>query len=652
MRTVLDYRRDIDGLRAISILFVLGFHFFSRYLSGGFIGVDVFFVISGFLISTIIFHELENGTFSYVTFYSRRIRRIFPALLLMLIVVYALGWFVLLSNEFKQLGKHITGGISFMANLILWSEDGYFGQSSQLKPLLHLWSLGVEEQFYLFWPILLGLFWRYRLGFILAIMAVLCLSFIVNLYGIRDLSSASLFYLPVTRVWELMLGGLLAYGFLHKGSYFESKQYYVELRAWLGLLLLLISLLFINEQCIFPGFWALLPVTGALLLLSTPTAWLNRHVLSIKGLVYIGLISYPLYIWHWIFIAYANVFAINTLMVKALSFTNTFILAVITYEFFEKPIRRAGNKTVLLLLLLASIIWGLGLLTFLGKIAPRNDSPELEKIVQALDDHAGSETLETIVINGAALQAVKGNGGKVLFWGDSFMEQYIPRIASLVRQQPSQFKTAVFATIGACPPLPNVYKTTHKSCSIEYKNAVINYALSSEIDTVVIAARWQGYFAEQEENIINNSGYYYLQGDQHYFLHENGQEAAWQALKKLLLQLTEHKRVYLLLENPGGMAFSPKSLFEGTRFSGLTVKKTPAPVAYVDANPTLREKLLVLAQQTQVQIIDPADYLCHAGKCPIVMADGTPIYMDDASHLQASYVKAHINFLDFIMKNE
>ena len=162
--TLPKYRADIDGLRAIAVLSVVGFHAFPKWVAGGFIGVDIFFVISGFLISTIIFGNLTAGTFSFIEFYSRRVRRIFPALLLLLIACYAFGWFALLADEYKQLGKHIAGGAGFVSNLVLWNERGYFDNSAVTKPLLHLWSLGIEEQFYIVWPLLLWLASRLRVN--------------------------------------------------------------------------------------------------------------------------------------------------------------------------------------------------------------------------------------------------------------------------------------------------------------------------------------------------------------------------------------------------------------------------------------------------------------------------------------------------------
>jgi peptidoglycan/LPS O-acetylase OafA/YrhL len=204
------YRADIDGLRAIAVLGVVAFHAFPELLPGGFIGVDIFFVISGFLISTIIFENIEAKSFSFVDFYCRRIRRIFPALLLVIAASFAFAWFVLLPAEFKQLGKHILGGAGFFSNLLLWSESGYFDKSAEAKPLLHLWSLGIEEQFYIVWPLLLWAGWKLRINWLALIFSITVLSFFLNLHMVYA-DAVATFYSPLTRFWELSVGAVLAF---------------------------------------------------------------------------------------------------------------------------------------------------------------------------------------------------------------------------------------------------------------------------------------------------------------------------------------------------------------------------------------------------------------------------------------------------------
>ena len=204
------YRRDIDGLRAIAVLAVIGFHAFPAAVPGGFVGVDVFFVISGFLISTIVFGSLERGGFSYVDFYDRRIRRIFPALIIVLVATWIAGWRLLYPLEYANLGKHIASGAGFVSNFMLWRDSGYFDTGAEQKPLLHLWSLAIEEQFYLVWPLGLVLTWRFvKLRF--ALIGVVALSSFGICVWLTGRDPVVAYYFPVTRFWELLMGAMLAY---------------------------------------------------------------------------------------------------------------------------------------------------------------------------------------------------------------------------------------------------------------------------------------------------------------------------------------------------------------------------------------------------------------------------------------------------------
>jgi peptidoglycan/LPS O-acetylase OafA/YrhL len=204
-----SYRPDVDGLRAIAVLSVVIFHAFPTLLTGGFVGVDVFFVISGYLISSIIVKNLESGDLGFVEFYSRRIRRIFPVLILVLLVCLLVGWQVLMADEYAQLGLHIAAGAGFVSNFVLWAESGYFDTASDAKPLLHLWSLGIEEQFYIVWPLLMWSVHKAKIRFGLMVGLVLLVSFAWNV-GTVGAQPVSAFYMPYSRVWELVIGALLA----------------------------------------------------------------------------------------------------------------------------------------------------------------------------------------------------------------------------------------------------------------------------------------------------------------------------------------------------------------------------------------------------------------------------------------------------------
>ena len=368
----LKYRPDIDGLRAIAVISVVLFHAFpDSIFKSGFVGVDVFFVISGFLISTIIFKGMnrrmggagDSKPFSFIDFYSRRVRRIFPSLIFCLLTFLVLGWFVLLPDEYSLFGKHTLGASAYVSNLLLWSEAGdYFQTASQTKPLLHLWSLGIEEQFYLIWPLVL--FIAYKLNFnifTLALVGALA-SFGFELRSVHDNPTAA-FYSPFLRFWELMAGSLLAWLKLYKGEMFtgiankagpylsavlmrdSSKSDSVRLcgniLTVIGLALILTAVFALDSKD-FPGYKALIPVIGAALMIAAgKDAFLNRCLLSNRVMVWFGLISYPLYIWHWPFLSFAWIVGgeMPQLNVRIGCVVLAVIMSAVTYYFVEPRLR-------------------------------------------------------------------------------------------------------------------------------------------------------------------------------------------------------------------------------------------------------------------------------------------------------------------------
>jgi peptidoglycan/LPS O-acetylase OafA/YrhL len=359
------YRRDVDGLRAIAVLAVLAFHAFPDRVPGGFVGVDVFFVISGFLISGILLSDLDRERFSLRRFYARRVRRIFPALLVVLAACGIFGWFALFPDEFQQLGKHIAAGAGFASNLTLWSESGYFDNAAETKPLLHLWSLGIEEQFYIAWPLLL--FAAHRLRFrALTWMPLLALaSFLVNVAGLDRYPTAT-FYSPASRAWELAIGGLLAvvaskridpFAGISPGSLGSRPAR--GLLSTAGLALLCLALVRIGEGTPFPGWWALAPTVGtALILAAGSDAWPNRVLLSSRPMVWIGLISYPLYLWHWPLLSFARIVESETpaIAIRVAALALAFGLAAATYLWVEKPIRFGGRARPKLIAVSAAML--------------------------------------------------------------------------------------------------------------------------------------------------------------------------------------------------------------------------------------------------------------------------------------------------------
>lgn len=381
------YRRDIDGLRAVAVLSVVVFHAFPGVLRGGFTGVDVFFVISGFLISTIILESLKNGNFSFSEFYGRRVRRIFPALLIVLTGSLVFGWFALLPDEYDQLGRHVAAGAVFVSNFVLWGEVGYFDNSAETKPLLHLWSLGIEEQFYIVWPLMLWIAFGRGLSTLHLILGLAFASFLLNLHVVGTDGPAA-FYAPQTRFWELLCGSLLAWfrvmhnspsgavgGLGHWQAAVAARcpggqAGAANLLSLTGIALLAYGFLFISKDVGFPGGWAAIPVLGTVLLIAAgDKAWFNRKVLSGRVSVWFGLVSFPLYLWHWPLLAFARILEGNlpSPTVRLSAVCLSVVLAWITYRLVERPFRSSGNggSKVAVLLLLMTLVGGAGYIVHL-----------------------------------------------------------------------------------------------------------------------------------------------------------------------------------------------------------------------------------------------------------------------------------------------
>ena len=333
------YRPDIDGLRAIAVLSVVIFHAFPEYLGGGFIGVDVFFVISGFLITSLILREQKEQRFSLKHFYAKRIRRIFPALSLVLGFGLVAGWICLNFMEYKQLTKHTGSSAIFITNFMLLREAGYFDNAADTKPMLHLWSLAIEEQFYLAWPLVLMFFKRLPRWLLPVLVVLLLSSFAYSLSlvfkGTLDLD----FYSPFSRSWELFLGASLAFGMSRQVAVSTPSR---NMAGYVGLILVVMSACFLDKSMPFPGYWALPPTLGAaLILFAGMQSNLNRVLLASRPLVSIGLISYPLYLWHWPLLSFARILESQTpgFGLRLFLVLSSFVFAWLTYQFVEKPIR-------------------------------------------------------------------------------------------------------------------------------------------------------------------------------------------------------------------------------------------------------------------------------------------------------------------------
>lgn len=375
------YRPDIDGLRAIAVGSVVVFHAFPWLVPGGFAGVDVFFVISGYLITTNIVGGLSTGNFSIRGFYDRRVRRIFPALAVVLTATYVIGWATLFDKEFEQLGKHVAGGAFFVSNLLLWAESGYFDTSSEVKPLVHLWSLGIEEQFYIVWPLLLWAVFSFgrrnrsgtsrtgipRQRMIGSTVVLMIASFVLGLLAIDSVGG---YYSPLNRFWELLVGALLAIVAFGRTTPVLSRfgPRFADLAASVGMVAVVVPMFALDRTSHFPGWNAIAPTFGtALLIASGPTTWWGRHVLARRTMIGIGLISYPLYLWHWPLLVFARIMAseVPPASVRVGAVILAVVLSYLTYRVVERPLRFHRRRKVVVTGLVVAVasIGGLGAFT-------------------------------------------------------------------------------------------------------------------------------------------------------------------------------------------------------------------------------------------------------------------------------------------------
>ncbi|WP_418129503.1 acyltransferase family protein [Variovorax sp. 278MFTsu5.1] len=647
------YRPDIDGLRAIAVGSVLAYHAFPSLLPGGFIGVDIFFVISGFLITTILLQSLAAGDFSYRDFYARRIRRIFPALVLVLLATLAFGWYVLLPGEFSQLGKQTTGGAAFFANLVFLGEAGYFDASAETKPLLHLWSLGIEEQFYIFWPLMLGLAWRRRWPMLRVVLAVAVISFLVNVLTVQAHRAAA-FYSPLSRAWELMAGGLLAVMQLQSVAQgaATARAWKKHLQSIVGIALIVLGLFMTRSTKAFPGWWALLPVLGAASCIAAgPGGVLNRYLLSNRVMVWIGLISYPLYLWHWPLLSYARIVTGGEppLQLRIVLVAASVVLAWATYRFLERFVKLHLSQAVLRGLAGAGAALALaGVLVFLGTPMPRHDSPALQAVADATREDNYYDGFEEAALGNQFVYRAGNGKHNVLLIGDSHVEQYAPRALELVRTQPDKARTIYFATKGSCPPVPGLFSGPDTGCD-ERRTAVLDLALKPEIDSVVLGACWSCYFTGAGPTVN------YFVDDRkavHPFIGGDGIDQSLRSLGEVLKRLSAHKPVYLVLGNPVGMDFDPLRQIEGSRLGRMTAEsgqlKAPMPQDQAQFNARLKQ----VAQANGAKVIEPFASLCADGECIRSMPDdGSPAYKD-IGHLRPRYARSFATYIDPALLDE
>lgn len=603
------YRHDIDGLRAVAVVAVILFHLHVAGFSGGYVGVDIFFVISGYLITGLIYGDIRSEQFSIKEFYIRRIRRLAPALLTTLAVVAVFAFLTLKPEELHSFGLSLMFQSISTQNFFFLSEGEYF-LGSDFKPLLHTWSLAVEEQFYLFWPLILLFIRRYTFkAQILSIAALVLLSFAVNLAFMGLSPKASFFLLPA-RAWELGLGGLIA--LLETRVQFRELLSH-RLRTVLGVIgavFVCISFFTFSAATPFPGTAALLPVSGAVLLLvsgvGSPTA--VSRMLSLRSIVFLGLISYPMYLWHWPIIVALRQYDVSlTPLVVIAVFLGTVVLSAATYRYIESPIRsKRWLSTSRHLLTLAAA--GFAILTFFGIHTWHTQGAAYrypEAVRNFLNAPLSARTSRCGIVFKAlhpkdqvcALHADATATRRVLLWGNSHADHWSGLFSELATANSS----TLFLNARNCRATPD-----HEFCGEQVQQGVLKFIVSERVTDVVLASTGYGAYKVPDEVFEKN-------------------------LKSLVQKLSNiGVRTWLVVDVPGGAALDPIGAFLAN------------PDAPVLGSIPLSEYLKIKNREKDlydslsrtysgVHTVDPAINLCDSKNC--FGGLGNIIWYSDSTHL-------------------
>jgi peptidoglycan/LPS O-acetylase OafA/YrhL len=619
------YRPEIDGLRAIAVIAVLVYHAFPKALRAGFIGVDIFFVISGFLITGIIAGKLAEGNFSLLDFYRHRVRRIFPALLTVLVACLVFGWLALLQDEYKQLGKHVAGGAGFIANLLLWQEVGYFDNKAETKPLLHLWSLGIEEQFYLVWPLVLAVVFKLRRNLLLWTSVLALASFALNVAMVKPDPSGT-FYSPLTRFWELAIGGILALQVM-RTSTTQSRGLWAgqtanHIKAALGFVLLIVALSTITKQSRFPGFWALLPVLGAYFIISAgPAAWFNRVVLASRPMVAIGLISYPLYLWHWPLLAFAHIVESETPAApyRWAALGLSFVLAWLTYRLIEKPIRfglwRAYVMSTLLGLMLVVGLIGLTIYKRDGlSFRPAAKIATLNTFTAAYRQDCRLLTNGPDKDDWCNFGLTPESPPNTVMIGDSFSNAASPILAAYAQSKPKHPFTFRQFGRGGCPSLIGYGPSDCAEIAALSERYI---ATTPSVHTVILANDWGQYYnGKDKENAWPN--------------HSETKDSFVAATRANI----EHyramgKRVIVFLTPPVGSdprACVPRPM-RLTSKDACNLSQKDA----IEIKGNYPKEIVPMLAAMKVPTFDPFDFLCDGTTCKTT--DGNKIFYLDGLHM-------------------
>ncbi|NTJ62184.1 acyltransferase [Agrobacterium rhizogenes] len=643
----LAYRRDIDGLRALAIIPVVLYHAGIPGFGGGFVGVDVFFVISGFLMASLISSEIAKGEFSLVRFYERRIRRIFPALFAVLATSSVAAWFLLMPAEFAYFARSLKAAALFTSNIQFDKESGYFDIGAHMKPLLHTWSLAVEEQFYILFPLLLLVVNRFAQRYVAPILAgLLAVSFMASTWTLFR-SQPDAFYLLQFRAWELLLGALLAFGVLPM-----PKQ--PKVRAGLataGVLLIAIAIVGFSDRTLFPGPAALVPCLGAALVIhARDELGPASRILQSPPMVFVGLISYSLYLWHWPLIVFSREVTGRelSLMQGSLIVLTSLAMAIISWRFIERPFRGRGSHVERMPLFASALtvviaIAGLGDYVAHHGGVPGRLPADVQRVYASTYDQSRFSLPPCFAESDTAgRSAAEIRAGKLcplgpddtakpsfLVWGDSHSGAMAPAIDAAAKQVGI---TGLFAGHSSCPPLPGVQLTPRGDTELcgDFNGAVRDLIAAQHIPLVFLVAYWPKYVHDAE---MPNEGPYFDPSVPPPL--EDRSASVVQAMDRLIADLTKQgTRVVLVSDVPEMGRYMPEAIAKAM-MRGTSMDVAP-PLDYIEKRQALSHAILTrLAAKYGTAIIDPLPLLCGSGRCDSVR-NGLPLYKD-ADHLTATF---------------
>ena len=644
----LKYRAEIDGLRALAVVPVILFHAGFELFSGGFVGVDVFFVISGYLITTILIEDIEKQRFSLVNFYERRARRILPVLFFVMLVCIPFAWMWMLPNQMKDFSQSLAAVSLFASNVLFWFESGYFDAAAEEKPLLHTWSLAVEEQYYVLFPIFLILAWRFgknRVFWLIVVMAAI--SLLLSEWGWRNKATAN-FYLAPTRAWELFSGSIAAFIVQNNGV---KKNNFLAL---LGLVAIIFAIFFYDETTPFPSVYALVPVLGVVLLvLYANKETFAAKLLSTKVFVGIGLISYSAYLWHQPLFAFARMRLLEQPSVSLMLTLSvlSFALAYMSWRFIEKPFRQkisVSRRSVFIFSL-----GGLLFFIFIGYQGNANkgyrDRFDIAEIVYAslIRSEREHECFGKDIIQQANWFCdigSKSSHQNIFVFGDSHALSFLPAIDNALTQIN---KGGIFVGTNGCTPFLGIHSLRsdqlENNCN-ELNRRVFNYVEENAVDTLILVARWTYYTDGGYEG--DNFSYIGLQ-ETDKRRRELSQLAFEHGLHETLSAYNEIGVNVIVVPQIPQQQLHPLDIYSANSLNGRSLIESSVPRSQ---HLLLQSYVTRLFEAEGVTLFDFTDTLCDEFYCR-VGTDNTSFYYDD-DHLSLSGSSLLVNSLVDFLSNQ